>query len=179
MLGLLLLAQGALAQLVSGPTEVCRNTPETYFYNGSCPFGSWQLPSGGTVVAQSASLVTVQWGAGGNGLVRYRPSDRDCIEAPLGVFVIIPPCDIGPIYLSGTTYEIQASCTNVTDPNKFDWQFTGPTPVVSTSRQGNKIIVTYASMPQILLDRVCVYTIPLDCQIPPRVNNFCAAVRPW
>jgi hypothetical protein len=169
------LAQGALAQSISGPTEVCRNTPETYFYNGSCPFASWQV-TGGTILAQSAASVTVQWGAGGNGRVRYLPSDRNCLEPSLAVFVIIPPCDMGAFWESGNTFRMVASCTNVTDPSKFDWQFSGPTQILSTVKSGNQIWVTYASFPQLHLDRYCVYTLPIDCQTGNRINNFCASV---
>jgi hypothetical protein len=162
------LAQGALAQSISGPTEVCRNTQQTYFYNGSCPFGSW-LITGGTIVSQSASLVTVQWGAGGNGLVRYRPSDRDCIEAPLGVLVISPPVEMDYTNQGGKRWRFAAVESNATC---YTWVITvtgGTYSVVSQT--GPEIVVQFSS--SATQARICVYTCPIDCQTGDRQNNFC------
>jgi hypothetical protein len=174
MLGLLLLAHGALAQLVSGPTEVCRNTPETYFYNGSCPFGSWQLPSGGTVVAQSATSVTVQWSTTGNKQVRYQGAERGegCL-ATLNVLVIQQPVEIYPdnFDVANRKWRFAPVESNATC---FYWVITvtGGTYTVLSENPTTGVIEVQFS-PSATQARICVYTCPIDCQTGDRVNNFC------
>jgi hypothetical protein len=88
------LAQGALAQLVSGPTTAClasvvQTNHYTYFYNGSCPYVRWQV-TGGTVISETPTQVTVEWTtAGANRSVRYQGENRGegCLET-LFVYVI-------------------------------------------------------------------------------------------
>jgi hypothetical protein len=149
---------------------VCRNTPETYFFNGSCPFGNWQVSSGGTVVAQSATSVTVQWNTTGNQQVRYRGAIRDegCL-ATLNVLVIQQPVEMDYEDQGGKRWRFAAVESNA---NCYTWDITvtGGTYTV-ISQTGPQIIVQFS--PSATQARICVYTCPVDCQTGPRQNNFC------
>jgi hypothetical protein len=82
MLGLLLLAHGALAQSISGSTSVAQGQQATYTFNSSCSQPpTWTInPSGlATVISQSGNSITIRWDVAGT---RYLTAQASGCSGP-------------------------------------------------------------------------------------------------